>query len=100
MPSTGRSARDLAQGFWVITEGSDIRSALQDPGTFSSRAIQPTDPDPQYLLVPEMLDPPEHTSWRQLLAPWFSPRAVERMGEGVRRRCVELIEPIAAATGV
>ena len=79
----------------MITEGSDIRSALQDPGTFSSAAIQPTDPDPQYLLVPEMLDPPEHTSWRQLLAPWFSPRAVERMGEGVRRRCVELIEPIA-----
>ena len=69
------------------------------PGTFSSRAIQPTDPDPQYLLVPEMLDPPEHTAWRQLLAPWFSPRAIEKMAVGVRRRCVELIEPIATRDG-
>jgi len=85
----------LAQGFWVLTGGTDLRTALQDPATFSSRAIQPTDPDPQYLLVPEMLDPPEHTAWRQLLAPWFSPRAVEKMAAGVRRRCVELIEPIA-----
>jgi cytochrome P450 len=85
----------LAQGFWVLTDGTKIRAALQDPATFSSRAIQPTDPDPQYLLVPEMLDPPQHTAWRQLLAPWFSPRAVEKMGPAVRRRCVELIEPIA-----
>jgi cytochrome P450 len=84
----------LAQGFWVLTEGSDIRTALQDPATFSSGAIQPTDPDPQYMLVPEMLDPPVHTAWRQLLAPWFSPRAVEKMAPGVRRRCIELIEPI------
>ena len=36
--SQHRSFRSsLAQGFWVITEGSDIRSALQDPGTFSER---------------------------------------------------------------
>ncbi len=90
---------DLAQGFWVITRGVDIRAAMQDAGTFSSRAIQPTDPDPQYLLVPEMLDPPEHTAWRQLLAPWFSPRAIEKMAIGVRRRCVELIEPIATRDG-
>jgi len=90
---------DLAQGFWVLTGGPDIRSALQDPGTFSSGAIVPTDPDPQYMLVPEMLDPPQHTWWRQLLAPWFSPRAVERMGPAVRRRCIELIEPIAGRHG-
>ena len=98
--SQHRSFRSsLAQGFWVLTEGADIRAALQDPGTFSSAAIVPTDPDPQYLLVPEMLDPPQHTSWRQLLAPWFSPRAVEKMSDAVRRRCVELIEPIAAGEG-
>ena len=95
--SQHRSFRStLAQGFWVLTQGIDIRSALQDPGTFSSAAIVPTDPDPQYMLVPEMMDPPQHTSWRQLLAPWFSPRAVEKLGEAVRRRCVELIEPIAS----
>jgi cytochrome P450 len=95
----GAFRSSLAQGFWVLTDGAEIRAALQDPATFSSRAITPTDPDPQYLLVPEMLDPPEHTVWRQLLAPWFSPRAVQKMAPAVRRRCVELIEPIAARQG-
>jgi cytochrome P450 len=90
---------DLAQGFWVLTGLNDIRGALQDPATFSSRAITPTDPDPQYLLIPEMLDPPTHTVWRQLLAPWFSPRSVAKMEPGVRRRCIELIEPLEGRGG-
>jgi cytochrome P450 len=42
-----------------------------------------------------MLDPPAHTGWRQLLSPWFSPRAVEKMEPGIRRRCIDLVTPIA-----
>jgi cytochrome P450 len=87
---------DLAQGFWVITRADAIRHALQDPGTFSSSAIVPVDPDPQYMLVPEMLDPPVHTTWRQLLASWFSPNAIAKMEDGVRARCIELIEPLVS----
>ena len=53
------------------------------------------DPDPPYKWIPEMLDPPEHTVWRQLLAPHFAPRAMERLEDRVRERCTELIAEIA-----
>ena len=84
-----------AQGFWVLTRLDSIRSAFQDPRTFSSTAIVAYEPDPPYMWIPEQLDPPAHTKWRQLLAPRFSPGAVNRLEEKVRRRCVELIEPFA-----
>jgi cytochrome P450 len=44
-----------------------------------------------------MLDPPEHTVWRQLLAPHFAPRAMERLEDRVRERCVEVIGEFAGA---
>src|SRR2546425_3265141 len=42
-----------------------------------------------------MLDPPEHTKWRQLLAPHFAPRRMEALEDKVRQRCVEIIEAFA-----
>lgn len=90
---------NLGPGFWVLTRLADIRAAYQTPELFSSSAIMPIDPDPQYMLVPEMLDPPVHTMWRQFLAPHFSPAAIAKMEGPIRRRCIELIEPLAEAGG-
>jgi cytochrome P450 len=82
------------QGFFVFTDADSIREALQRPDLFSNRAVTPLDPNPSYLWIPEMLDPPEHTKWRQLLAPHFTPAASERMDAQIRQRCVELIDPL------
>ena len=57
------------KGFWVLTRAEEITEALRNPTVFSSSATTVTDPDPAYLWVPQMLDPPRHTSWRRLLAP-------------------------------
>ena len=84
-------------GFWVFTDAALIRDALQHPDIFSSSVVTVHDPDPPYKWIPEMLDPPEHTAWRQLLAPHFAPRAMERLEDRVRERCVELIGEIAGA---
>ena len=46
-------------GFWVFTEGDLVQQALQSPQRFSSSVVTPLEPDPQYLWIPEMLDPPE-----------------------------------------
>lgn len=81
-------------GFYVFTEPEAIREALQRPDLFSSRAVTPLDPDPPYLWIPEMLDPPEHTKWRQLLAPHFTPTTVNAMEARIRNRAVELIDPL------
>lgn len=82
-------------GFWVMTDGDAIREAMQHPELFSSSAVTPLDPDPQYMWIPEMLDPPEHTVWRQLLSPHFTAKRMEAMEPKVQSRCVEIIESFA-----
>ncbi|WP_241756228.1 cytochrome P450 [Actinomadura sp. RB99] len=82
-------------GFWVLTRYADILAAYQDTASHSSRAIAVTDPDPSYRWIPVMLDPPEHTTWRRLLRPLFTPARAAAMEDGVRRRCGELIDALA-----
>ena len=84
----------MGPGFWNVTRMDAVCEALQDPAVFSSSAIFPIEPDPKYSLLPLMLDPPLHTRWRQLLAPWFSPGAVGKLEGKVRQRCIDLIEPL------
>ncbi|MEU6037760.1 cytochrome P450 [Actinomadura sp. NPDC047616] len=83
-------------GFWVLTRHEDIVAAYQDAGSHSSRAISVIDPDPPYQWIPIMLDPPLHTTWRRLLRPLFTSARAAAMRDAVRRRCVELVEGMAA----
>lgn len=82
-------------GHWVFTEPEMIRAALQHPEIFSSSVVTPLEADPPYKWIPEMLDPPEHTKWRQLLAPHFAPKLMEKMEVPVRQRCIEIIDTFA-----
>jgi len=88
-----------APGFWSLTRMDNIREALQHPDIFSSSSVIPLEPDPPYKWIPEMIDPPEHTKWRQFLSPLFTPNAINVMESKVRSRCVELIEPLVARGG-
>ncbi|WP_216896598.1 cytochrome P450 [Nocardia alni] len=81
-------------GFWVVTDGSDVRRALQDWNTFSSKASIVFDPEPAYQWIPEMLDPPEHREWRIPLAEEFSHAAAARREEEIRQTARNLIEQI------
>jgi cytochrome P450 len=81
--------------FWLMTRMTDIRAALQSPKLFSSRSVIPADPDPPYMWIPEMLDPPIHTKWRQLLGPIFSPAAIAKLEPRVRKRFAEILDEIA-----
>ena len=85
----------FGNGFWVFNEDELIRETLQSPELFSSSVVTVHDSDPPYKWIPEMLDPPEHTVWRQLLAPHFAPKAMERLEDKVRARCASLIEGFA-----
>jgi cytochrome P450 len=66
----------IARGYWVVTEGEAVQQALQDWRTFSNTSVTALDPDPRFLWIPEMLDPPQHTAWRRLLGSAFSPKTV------------------------
>jgi cytochrome P450 len=83
-------------GYWVLTRMEDIREAMQTPEIFSNQVGHVLDPDPGVVRIPEMLDPPEHTKWRQLLAPIFAPGQIRKLEETVRSRAVELIEPMVS----
>lgn len=86
---------EIANGYYIVTRHEDILATLQNPETFSSRAIEVFSPEPDYKWIPETLDGSEHYQWRQQLGPLFSPRAIARLEETVRQRAVELIEEIA-----
>jgi len=85
----------LNGGYWVLTKTEDIRAALQAPEIFSSSATGiPAQPARKEKLYPLELDPPEHRPYRQVLAPFFAPKAVAAKAEVIREVCVDLIEPM------
>jgi len=85
----------VGPGYWVVTEAEAVQAALQDYRTFSSTSVTALDANPRFLWIPEMLDPPLHTTWRRLLGREFSPNAVAAREDAIRAVCVELIEKIA-----
>ncbi|HEU5156066.1 MAG TPA: cytochrome P450 [Streptosporangiaceae bacterium] len=82
-------------GFWVLTRYDVVLAAYQDPELFSNAAINVMFPDPAYRWIPEMLDPPEHTVWRRLLRPLFTPARAQRMRDRIRRHCAGLVDDLA-----
>ncbi|MDR7167305.1 cytochrome P450 [Nocardia kruczakiae] len=88
-----------SEGFWVLTRGADIREAYQRPDLFSNNPgglpAKPT----EYPLIPEELDPPEHTKYRRAIAGMFSPREVAEMEDDIRdiaRQLLETAKPLGS----
>ncbi len=89
---------NLANGFrdencWVVTRADDCREVLQTPELFTTTVgyggQQPSWPR---RLLPLEVDPPEHGKYKGLLAPLFSPKAIDRMERDVLETCTELMD--------
>jgi len=82
-------------GSYYLTRREDVLTALRSPTVYSARlALQPRNsPLP---LVPLAFDPPEHTRYRKILTPLFSPHALSRSLPVLQRHAVDLIELIAS----
>ncbi|MFD7205483.1 cytochrome P450 [Streptomyces sp. NPDC059893] len=89
----------ISDGYWVVTKGDEVQRALQDWETFSSKSVTALDPDPAFLWIPEMLDPPLHTDWRRLLGVEFSPKTVAAREGEIRKAAVDLIEALTEDLG-
>jgi cytochrome P450 len=89
----------IARGYWVVTDGTAVQEALQDWRTFSNKSVTALDPDPKFLWIPEMLDPPVHTQWRRLLGREFSPNAVAAREPEIRRVAAEMIDRLTGTGG-
>ena len=87
----------LANGhqYYLVTRMADIRKAYQTTDVFSNSAVTPTDPNPPYRWIPEMLDGREHVAWRQMLTPLWSPAAIHTLQPKLRQRFGEVLDGIA-----
>ena len=85
--------------FWLVTRMADIRHAMQHPEVFSNTAIAVPDPDPPYMQIPEMLDPPLHTRWRHLLSPLFAPGAVAALEGRATRLFEDILDEVEPQGG-
>jgi cytochrome P450 len=87
---------------WIVTRLELLREIYQEPLLYSSDSSQfspdelYTTPDSseigEYQLIPVFIDPPEHTKYRVIVNPIFSPARIAQLEPGVRETCVELVE--------
>ena len=79
----------------VLTSASAVEFAAKKPEVFSSaRAFDRLgSPVP---LVPIAIDPPDHTRFRRLLDPFFSPKKMAEREPELRRQAGELIDAVVA----
>ncbi|BBX96443.1 cytochrome P450 [Mycobacterium lacus] len=81
-------------GWYYLTRREDVLSALRNTKVFSSReALQP--PGNPLPVLPLAFDPPEHTRYRRILQPFFSPAALSKKLPELRDHTVAMIDAIA-----
>ncbi|OBI19917.1 cytochrome [Mycobacterium sp. E2327] len=82
-------------GHYYLTRREDVLAALRNPKVFSSRlALQP--PGSPLPVVPLAFDPPEHTRYRKILQPYFSPQGLSESRPVLQRHAAEMIAALAA----
>jgi cytochrome P450 len=81
-------------GHYYVTRREDVLAALRNPKVFSSRlALQP--PGSPLPVVPLAFDPPEHTRYRKILQPYFSPHGLSKSRPVLQRHAAEMIAGLA-----
>jgi cytochrome P450 len=89
----GRSEKH--DGFWYLTKNEDIFAAEQDPGTFSvAPSMLLPDLGAGFPMIPIDIDPPDHSPYRRVLLPLFTPKAVARLEDGMRHTSRQLLRQL------
>jgi cytochrome P450 len=77
-------------GGYLVTNRELSEYVLKNPDIFSSRLAFETLGSP-VPLIPNAFDPPEHTRYRRMLQPFFTPRSAQEGAESARDLTRELI---------
>lgn len=85
----------LMNGWYYLTKRDDVLHALRSPEIFSSQRAFDTLGSP-LPLVPISFDPPEHTRFRKILQPFFSPHTLGAMLPALQQQAVGMIDGIAS----
>ncbi|HKI39369.1 MAG: cytochrome P450 [Mycobacterium sp.] len=84
----------LSDGWYALTRREDVLAALRNPNVFSSKKAFEVVGSP-LPLVPAAFDPPEHTRFRRILQPFFSPHALAAILPSIRGQAIHIIDAIA-----
>ena len=80
-------------GHWVATRSDFVRTILEDADTFSSSAMRvPKAANPTPPIIPLMIDPPDHATYRRLISTAMTPAKVKTLADQARVICINLIE--------
>lgn len=84
-------------GFWVFTRYDDVYRAFQDTELFSSFPghVPAGGMGKDRPSIPVETDPPDHTRYREILAPLFTVHRMRRLEERIRAHARDLIAGIA-----
>lgn len=85
----------LMNGYYYLTRRDDVLAALRDPELFSSKKAFDSLGSP-LPLVPIAFDPPEHTRFRKILQPFFSPHTLSAMLPLLQQQAIDIVEAAAA----
>jgi cytochrome P450 len=78
--------------FWILSRYDDVEAVLRDPATFVSGHGQGPNFAPPNGLVS---DPPQHTFFRELVQPYFTPRAIAALEPRLAEIAGELLDAVA-----
>ncbi|HEY2401955.1 MAG TPA: cytochrome P450, partial [Steroidobacteraceae bacterium] len=82
-------------GHWIAIRGADIHTIFADYAHFSSTTLTvPKSSAPPVPLYPIFADPPQHTLYRSLINPSFSPKAVAGLEAKARALAIKLVEEL------
>lgn len=82
-------------GYWVLTRAADIRECYQSPERFSAYPGGLPAREGAPPMIPEEMDPPEHTKYRQAMSSMFSPRRVAGLSDEIRELAARLVAELA-----
>ena len=95
-------AFDAVQGVWVLSRYAEVQAASRDPATFcSGKGILLSEIGVSYDTPPTIMhtDPPDHTRYRKLVQPGFSPAALRSWSAGVASRAADGVSMLLATVG-
>lgn len=86
----------LNDGTWVVTRYEDIREVYQRDEYYSTEGAANFQSliGETFRMLPLAVDRPEHTKYRSLLNPWFSPKAIDELEPNIRAVIAELINDL------
>jgi len=82
-------------GHWLVTGYKEVHQVLTEHETFSSYPNNLVTPVDFGKFIPLELDPPQHTAYRQVLQPLFSPQRMKKLSDDIRTVVNTLIDGFA-----